>query len=125
MIDDNMKEELVNELDNLEEQLGKYTKVRIILEQENKSLFRWRCWLAAGFFIIFCQVGATIYSLTLPGDQYVSIEALPFLACFVLAMIGAGIPQRETKACNQALEALYQQDRDEYYKLVTGQERRS
>ena len=125
MIDDNLKEELIEQLDDLETQLDQYSmvhEVRSLLDQSSKSLFRWKCWLIASMFIIFCGLGAGVYGATLPGDHYLS---MPFLACFLLTVIGIQIPRRETVACHKEIGALFQQERDEYYKLVTGQERRS
>lgn len=124
MVDNDLREELIEQLDDLEAQLdqhGMVPKVQNLLEQSSKSLFRWKCWIIAGMFIVSCQLGAVIYDMTLPGYHYLDI---PFLACFLLTVVGIHIPRREIKVCHKAIEALFRQEQDEYYKLVTGQERR-
>ncbi len=120
MIDDNLREELIEQLDDMEVQLDKYDEAQKIFEQWNKSWLRWKYWIIASTLTVFCQIGAALYEMTLPGNHYLSI---PFFACFILTMIGIQIPLRETRVYHQMLEAIRKQSHDEYYTMVTGQKR--
>ncbi len=120
MIDDNLREELIEQLDDMEVQLDKYDEAQKVFEQWNKSWLRWKYWIFASTFTVLCQIGAVIYDYTLPYYQSLSI---PFFVCFILTVIGIQIPLRETRVYKQMLEAIRKQSHDEYYTMVTGQKR--
>lgn len=81
---------------------------------------RSKFWMKIMFVSWICMVGATLYDISLPGSHWLWV---PFVVCFVLAAIGGHPSLKAMRGCNADMTAINQRLQDDYYRLVTGQER--
>ena len=114
------QQRLLEELEGIEQKLNVYTEARVEFAKFNRSYRRFKHWMAVTLVLIICQLGVSIYDMTLPVYQNLG---WPWIVCWILAFIGHTPPQREMKAALSAQEAAVQQQHDDHYKLLTGTDR--
>lgn len=112
-MDNQEKDELIKELDDLDYHLSLWNR-------HMDALRRTRFWLHTMWIMISIQLGMTIYDYTLPTYQGLFI---PYTVCWILALLGEIIAKRDGLACLKEVQALKKQQVDEDYKLLTGEDR--
>lgn len=95
------------------------------LNQANEDFIaafkQFKRWAALVIILLMCSFVVIVYELMLPGGS--GFLAVPVFICSQLAMIPMWCARRKIRQSYQDLKKCVRDRHDEYYKLVTGEDR--
>lgn len=88
----------------------------------NAAFKRFKFWAVLTIILLSSTFAVIVYDFTLPTRS--GWLAVPLFICVQLAMIPIWRIRYRLKRCRRDIAAFMQDRRDEYYKAVTGEDRR-